>query len=105
MPGQVIGERRAHAEYGEEPVPRGGVSAELRLNVRRLQDPEQAGEGEVGVGRGAERVEQCVVEVVTLETALGTGGVGDAEPGQPPGEALESAFGHQQKVSGATRRS
>lgn len=63
---EVVGQRRADAEHGEQPVTRLGVGVQLGPDVGGLQQPEKAGEREVGVGRGAQGLDQPV-EFVTAE--------------------------------------
>ena len=96
VPGQVIGQARADAEHRGQPF------AEVLLGAERgaqgvlagadgAEHPGQAGQGQVGVGRGGDRGHQRVgpqlgrgrAEVVEQEE-FGPRGIREAHPRQPP---------------------
>ena len=89
MPDEVVGERLAHAEHRGQPGAERGVLGEgVGEALAALGDVGEAGEGEVGVGRLGERVEERVTrgEPEIGELALGSPDVGETHPGQPPGQ-------------------
>ncbi|CAM5585652.1 hypothetical protein SNARM312S_08381 [Streptomyces narbonensis] len=87
--GQVVGERLGCAEDPEEPVPEGlggeeggGEGLPLGLGLG-LDEPDQAAEGEVGVGGGAEGVEEDGVaaeggQLRDVQEAFGPRGIGES---------------------------
>lgn len=87
--GQVVGEGLGGAEYPEEPVPEGlggeqggGEGLPLGLGLG-LDEPDQAAEGQIGVGGGAEGVEEDGVaaeggQLGYVEEPFGPGRIGES---------------------------
>lgn len=90
---QVVGERLGGAEHTEEPVPErlggeqgGREGLPLGLGLR-LGQPNQAAQGEVGVGGGTEGVEEDGVaaqggQLGHVQELFGSGGIGESVPQQ-----------------------
>lgn len=95
VPGEVVAERGGGSEHSEQPVPQrfgrdqgveelppGGVA------VLCLDEPDESEQGEIGVGGGAERVQEDRVgaygcQFGTFQEPLGRGRIGEAVPQQP----------------------
>ena len=94
--GQVVAERLGGAEHPEQPVPQRlrrdqGVQERLPLAgvlcLGRRHDPDEPGEGQIGVGGGAEGVQEHRIgpygrQLGGLQEALGGRGIGEAMPQQ-----------------------
>ena len=95
VPGQVVGQAGADAEYGGQPVAEVRLVAQRRAQGVRVgcgaEYPGQAGQREVGIGRRAQRGHDGVsfqlagrdVDVVEQQP-LGPRGIRETRPGQPP---------------------
>lgn len=107
--GQVVGERLRGAEHPEEPVPerlggeqRGREGLPLGLALC-LGQTHQAAQGQVGVGGGAEGVEEDGVaaqggQLGHVEEPFGGGGVGEPVPEQT-GEGAAPTTGHRHSAA------
>ena len=95
VPGQVIGQARADPEHRGQPVAEVLLGAERGaqgvLAGRGAEQPGQAGQGEVGIGRGRDRGDQRVGPQlgrghaeVGEQQGLGPRGIRESHPRQPP---------------------
>jgi hypothetical protein len=97
VPGQVVGQARADAEHRGQPVAEVLLGAErgaqgvLLAGPGRGEQPGQAGQGQVGVGRRGDRGYQRVASQlgrgdaeVVEQQGLGPCGIRESHPRQPP---------------------
>lgn len=114
MPGQVVGERGGGSQHPEQPVAqRLGRGERVEEGaplpgVEGLDEPYEGGERLVGVGGGAQRVEQDRVaahrgELLAAQQRLGGHGVAEAVPQQPPEPGVPSPFQHAACLSRCSR--
>ena len=98
--GEVVGQRPADAEDGDQPGAERGVAGQaLDQGVIAIGDLGQADEGEVGIGRLGEGGQQRVIiggDAETGELALRPWHIGETHPGQPAGQgSTRAAHGYE----------
>ena len=113
---EVVGERDRGPQDGQQPVLAGATVTQRGDQVthavlpvvvqpaQRLHQPDQAQQRQVGVGDGAEGVDDAVAEEVVegvdqpgqrrvVQQLVGAGGVGEPQPGQLPRPAARRPRG------------
>lgn len=107
----MVGERLGRAEDTEEPVAQGLGRDErveelpaLGVTGLRLDEPDEPEEGQIGVGGGAEGVEEQRVgahggEVRHVEEPLGGGGIRETVPQQPRERTAPAPLRHRHRTA------